>query len=179
MRRREASYEQALALVRKAMQGPKLNVEEALWGDTPRALVSVMHEARRYTLEAIGVLAQLMQSAKSESVRLNAAEAILSRGWGRAVQAFQIDSHFAAKKLNELTSNELSQFEARLASADPQPSQALRTTCSEALRPWRIGNQDCRGVPMPGAVLLGGLREPLDLSLGQIFAAAPANCYIY
>jgi len=38
-----------------------------------------MHEARRYTLEAIGVLAQLMQTAKSESVRLNAAEAILSR----------------------------------------------------------------------------------------------------
>ena len=32
---------------------------------------------------------------------------------------------------------------------------------------------------MPGAVLLGGLDKPLDLSLGQIFAAAPANCYIY
>jgi hypothetical protein len=30
-----------------------------------------------------------------------------------------------------------------------------------------------------GAVLLGGLDEPLDLSLGQIFAAGPANCYIY
>jgi hypothetical protein len=42
-----------------------------------------------------------------------------------------------------------------------------------------VGNQDGRGVPMPGAVLLGGLDEPLDLSLGQIFAAAPANCYIY
>jgi hypothetical protein len=32
---------------------------------------------------------------------------------------------------------------------------------------------------MPGAVPLGGLDEPLDLSLGQIFAAALANCYIY
>jgi hypothetical protein len=70
-----------------------------------------MHEARQYTLEAIGVLARLMQTAKSESVRLNAAEAILSRGWGRSVQAFQIDSHFATKKLNELTENELAQFE--------------------------------------------------------------------
>jgi hypothetical protein len=77
-----------------------------------------MHEARRYTLEAIGVLAQLMTTAKSESVRLNAAEAILSRGWGRSVQAFQIDSQFAAKKLNELNENELAHFEARLATAD-------------------------------------------------------------
>jgi hypothetical protein len=67
------------------------------------------------------VLAQLMQTAKSESVRLNAAEAILSRGWGRSVQAFQIDSHFAAKKLNEMTENELTQFESRLASADVEP----------------------------------------------------------
>ena len=78
-------------------------------------------EARQYTLEAIAVLAQLMQTAKSESVRLNAAEAILSRGWGRSVQAFQIDSHFAAKKLNELTEIELAQFEAQLASADVKP----------------------------------------------------------
>jgi hypothetical protein len=29
------------------------------------------------------------------------------------------------------------------------------------------------------AILLGGLDEPLDLPLGQIFAASPANCYIY
>jgi hypothetical protein len=91
----------------------------------PRALASVMHEARRYTLDAIAMLAQLMPTAKSESVRLNAAEAILSRGWGRSVQAFQIDSHFATKKPNELNQNELAQFEARLASADvePQPNQ--------------------------------------------------------
>jgi hypothetical protein len=32
---------------------------------------------------------------------------------------------------------------------------------------------------MPGAVLLGGLDEPLDLPVGEIFTAAPANCYIY
>ncbi len=89
-------------------------------GGRPRAL-GVMHEARRYTLDAIAVLAQLMQTAKSESVGLSAAEAILSRGWGRSVQAFQVDSHFAAEKLNELTEIELAQFEARLASADVKP----------------------------------------------------------
>ena len=42
-----------------------------------------------------------------------------------------------------------------------------------------VGNQDRRGVPMPATVLLGSLNEPLDLSLGEIFAAASANCYIY
>jgi hypothetical protein len=85
--------------------------------------VGVMNEARRYTLDAIALLAQLMRTAKSESVRLNAAEAILSRGWGRSVQAFQIDGHFAAKKLNELSEIELAQFEARLASAEPQTDE--------------------------------------------------------
>jgi hypothetical protein len=31
-----------------------------------------------------------MRTAESESVRLNAAEAILSRGWGRPIQALQV-----------------------------------------------------------------------------------------
>jgi hypothetical protein len=32
---------------------------------------------------------------------------------------------------------------------------------------------------MSRAVLLGGLDEPLDLPVGEIFTAALANCYIY
>jgi hypothetical protein len=31
---------------------------------------------------------------------------------------------------------------------------------------------------MPRAILLGGLDEPLDLAIGEIFTAL-ANCYIY
>jgi hypothetical protein len=58
-------------------------------GGRPRALASVMHEARRHTLEAIRVLLKLMRTAKSESVRLAAAEAILSRGWGKPIQALE------------------------------------------------------------------------------------------
>ena len=42
-----------------------------------------------------------------------------------------------------------------------------------------VSNQDGRGVPMPRAVLLGGLDEALDLRIGEIFTAALANCYIY
>ena len=43
-------------------------------------------------------------------MRLNAAEEILCRGWGRPVQAFQIDGHFANRKLNELSAVELAEF---------------------------------------------------------------------
>jgi hypothetical protein len=60
-------------------------------GGRPRQLASVMHEARRYTFEAICTLEKLMRTAKSESVRLNAAEAVLSRGWGRPIQALQVE----------------------------------------------------------------------------------------
>src|SRR5215831_18363140 len=42
-----------------------------------------------------------------------------------------------------------------------------------------VSDQDSRGVAMPRAVLLGGLDEPLDLPVGEIFTAALANCYIY
>jgi hypothetical protein len=82
--------------------------------------VSVLEEARKHTLDAMRVLSELMQRAKSDSVRLNAAEAILSRGWGRPVQAFQVDGQFANRKLNELTNEELAAFEKRLANAEPQ-----------------------------------------------------------
>jgi hypothetical protein len=42
-----------------------------------------------------------------------------------------------------------------------------------------VGDQDGRGIPMPGAVLLGGLDEPFDFPFGQVFPTASANCYIY
>jgi hypothetical protein len=79
-----------------------------------------MEEARKHTPEAIGVLSSLMRGAKSESVRLNAAEAILSRGWSRPVQALQVDGNFANRKLNELTNDELAALKKRLANAELQ-----------------------------------------------------------
>lgn len=43
--------------------------------------------ARKYTREAIGTLASIMKSPKaSESARVAASEAILSRGWGKPTQ---------------------------------------------------------------------------------------------
>ena len=74
-----------------------IKVGTAIQAVGPRQLASVMHEARRYTFEAIRTLAELMRTAESESVRLNAAEAVLSRGWGRPTQALQIDERFLTK----------------------------------------------------------------------------------
>ena len=38
-----------------------------------------------------------------------------------------------------------------------------------------VSDQDGRGVPMPRAILLGGLDEALDLPVGEIFTAALAK----
>src|SRR6516162_33921 len=46
-------------------------------------------------------------------------------------------------------------------------------------QPVAVSDQDSRGVPMPRAILLGGLDEALNLPVGEIFTAALANCYIY
>ena len=59
---------------------------------------------------------------------------------------------------------------------DVVPSQFHHLRGSEAVA---VGDQDRRGVPMPGAALLDGLDEPLDLPFGQVIAAASAVCYIY
>jgi Family of unknown function (DUF5681) len=83
-------------------------------GGRPRALASVMHEARRHTFEALREELRLMRHAESESVRLSAAEAILNRGWGRAVQALQVDGRFLTKKLSDLTPDEIKALEERV-----------------------------------------------------------------
>ena len=59
---------------------------------------------------------------------------------------------------------------------DVVPAQRHQLRGPEAVA---VSDQDRRGVPMPRAVLLGGLDEPLDLPVGEIFTAALANCYIY
>jgi hypothetical protein len=90
-------------------------------GGRPRSLANVMHEARRHTQPALSTLVKLMKSAKSESVKLGAAEAILSRGWGRPIQAFQVDGRFLTKRLADLTPEELQALEERIDMMEDQP----------------------------------------------------------
>ena len=59
---------------------------------------------------------------------------------------------------------------------DVVPAQSHHLRRSQAVA---VGDQDRRRVPMPAAVLLGGLDEPLDLPFCQVFSAASANCYIF
>jgi hypothetical protein len=91
-----------------------------------------MHEARRHTLEALQVQLQLMQSAESESVRLNAAEAILNRGWGRPIQALQVDGRFLTKKLTDLTTDEIRDLEHRVEMIEPDQDVLALTDGTES-----------------------------------------------
>jgi hypothetical protein len=83
-------------------------------GGRPRSLASVMHEARKHTGPAISTLVKLMKTARSESVKLGAASAILDRAWGRPIQALQLDSNFVNKRLVDLSPEELKILEERV-----------------------------------------------------------------
>jgi hypothetical protein len=107
-------------------------------GGRPRQLASVMHEARQYTLEAIHALAKLMRTANSESVRLNAAEAILSRGWGRPTQALQIDERFVTKKLSDLTPDEIKALGERVEMIESDQRVLAFTDRTESPKPGNI-----------------------------------------
>ena len=60
--------------------------------------------------------------------RLNAAEAILSRGWGRPVQALQVDGRFLTKKLTDLTPDEIVALEERVGMIDSDQPDLLALT---------------------------------------------------
>lgn len=54
----------------------------------PNKNIDVQAIARQYTTEAIQVLADIMQDDQATAAsRVSAAEAILSRGWGKPAQA--------------------------------------------------------------------------------------------
>jgi hypothetical protein len=80
----------------------------------PRIPESLVRAARQHTRQALSVLLKLMRGAKSESVKLRAAEIVLDRGWGKSVQAVQVDGQFLAKKLSEMSDAELQAFEQKL-----------------------------------------------------------------
>ena len=88
-------------------------------GGRAKVVQNLTVEARKYSLEAVRVLAKLMRTARSEQVRKAAADALLDRGFGRPVQALQIDGAFAGRKLTELSDVELIELEGRLTALGP------------------------------------------------------------
>ena len=111
-------------------------------GGRPRQLASVMHEARQHTLEAIHTLLKLMRTAESESVRLNAAESVLNRGWGRPIQALQVDGRFLTKKLTDLTTDEMRDLEHRVEMIEPDQGVLALTDETESPKPGNIENHE-------------------------------------
>ena len=85
---------------------------------------------------------QLMQSAESESVRLNAAEAILNRGWGRPIQALQVDGRFLTKKLTDLTTDEVRDLEHRVEMIESDQGVLALTDETESPKPGNIENHE-------------------------------------
>jgi hypothetical protein len=112
-------------------------------GGRPRQLASVMHEARWHTFEAIHTLLKLMRTGESESVRLNAAEAILNRGWGRPIQAVQVDGRFLTKKLADLTTDEIRDLEQRVEMIEPD--QGVLALNDESAKPGNKNHEQTAG----------------------------------
>jgi hypothetical protein len=81
---------------------------------------------------------QLMRSAESESVRLNAAEAILNRGWGRPIQALQVDGRFLRKKLTDLTTDEVRDLEHRVEMIESDQGVLALTNGTKSPKPRNI-----------------------------------------
>jgi hypothetical protein len=94
-------------------------------GGRAKSISSLALEARKHALAALGTLVRLMKNAKSEQVRVAAAREILDRGFGKAIQALQIDAGFAAKKLNELSDAELVVLEERIAAITDEAQPEL------------------------------------------------------
>lgn len=52
----------------------------------PKVPLSLINLAKIHTVEAVGTLVKAMRGAENEGTRVAAAEALLSRGWGKPAQ---------------------------------------------------------------------------------------------
>ena len=84
-------------------------------GRSGKHIADLSREARRYGALAVSTLVKICRGGQERN-QLAAATALLDRGYGKPLQAFQLDGTFAAKKLHELSDEELGILETRLAS---------------------------------------------------------------
>jgi hypothetical protein len=81
-----------------------------------RVIRNIVLEARRFSGLAIDTLVELTRDNHADSVRYNAATALLDRGYGRPAQS--LDLHLSAdaitKRLSDMTDAELAALEARM-----------------------------------------------------------------
>lgn len=55
-----------------------------------KATAEIKAIAQQYTDKAIKALAQIVESSESDAARVSAANALLDRGWGKAVQGVEV-----------------------------------------------------------------------------------------
>lgn len=76
-------------------------------GGRPRGVGEVRDLAREQTGTAIATLTDICRNGKSESARVSAAEALLNRGWGRAMTTADLTLTTAPKSEHDYTDEEL------------------------------------------------------------------------
>jgi|SRR5579864_589220 len=59
-------------------------------GGRPKIVAEVRDLARRHTASAIETLVHIMQHGDKDAARVAAAQALLDRGWGKAVQSLDV-----------------------------------------------------------------------------------------
>lgn len=62
-------------------------------GAVNKATADVKAAAQRYTSDAIETLAQIMRTSGSDAARVQAADKLLDRGYGKAAQSVAVDGN--------------------------------------------------------------------------------------
>ena len=106
---------------------------------------------------ALATLVKLMKTARSESVKLGAAEADPQPRPGAANQAFQVDGRFLTKKVSALT-----------------PDEGVDCAAGRAARTRRTGLRSCDGAKVKEGRLIQERRKSMmKIIAAAAFVAAP------
>ena len=84
-------------------------------GRSGKHIADLSREARRYASLAVTTLVKICRTGLERN-KLAAAIALLDRGYGKPLQAVQLDSDLMRKKLTEMSDADLAVLEQRLAS---------------------------------------------------------------
>jgi hypothetical protein len=86
-------------------------------GGKPKELRDIQHAARAHSAEAIAALVKIARDGRSESARVQAATAILDRGFGKPAQTVHRTNQDVSRLSDAEIANLLREFDPR----DPAP----------------------------------------------------------
>ena len=116
-----------------------------------RTIGNLVIAARKFSGLAIDTLVELTKDNHTDSIRYNAATALLDRGYGRPAQS--LDLHLSAdaitKRPSDVTDAELAALEQRMIAAAPTALEATAEVSDDAEATSRIP----RRMPLPDPAL--------------------------